>query len=137
MDANKAVELGFADGILFMRDSQSGEEVEGVAGSVQEKTGTEDSVIFSRRAVNNALVNKLEKHYGKRSQPVKDQAAITDQAGVNVSKAMCYGCFGAAENACRNCEKGRVNNTGQATGQDNGRSADELRERLSFIKKFI
>ena len=137
MDANKAVELGFADAILFMRDSQSGEEVEGVAGSVQEKTGTEDSVIFSRRAVNNALVNKLEKHYGKRSQPVKDQAAITDQAGVNVSKAMCYGCFGAAENACRNCEKGRVNNTGQATGQDNGRSADELRERLSFIKKFI
>lgn len=137
MDANKAVELGFADGILFMRDSQSGGETEGIAGSSQEKTGTEDSVMFSRRAVNNALVNKLEKHYGKCSQPVKDQAAIPDPAGVNVSKDLCYGCFGAAENACRNCEKGRVDNTGQATGQDNGRSADELRERLSFIKKFI
>lgn len=137
MDANKAVELGFADGILFTRDSQSGGETEGIAGFSQEKTGTKDSVMFSRRAVNNALVNKLEKHYGKRSQPVKDQAAISDPAGVNVSKDPCYGCFGAAENACRNCEKGRVDNTGQATGQDNGRSADELRERLSFIKKFI
>ena len=93
--------------------------------------------MFSRRAVNNALVNKLEKHYGKRSQPVKDQAVIPDPSGVNVSKDPCYGCFGAAENACRNCEKGRFDHTGQATGQDNGRSADELRERLSFIKKFI
>lgn len=137
MDANKAVELGFADGILFTRDSQSGEEVEGIAGFSQEKTGTEDSVMFSRRAVNNALVNKLEKHYGKRSQPVKDQAVIPDPSGVNVSKDPCYECFGAAENACRNCEKGRFDHTGQATGQDNGRSADELRERLSFIKKFI
>ena len=88
--------------ILFTRDNQSGEEVEGIAGSGQEKTGTEDSVMFSRRAVNNALVNKLEKHYGKCSQPVKDQAAIPNTEGVS-----------------------------------NGRSADELRERLSFIKKFI
>ena len=88
--------------ILFPRDNQSGEEAEGIAGSGQEKTGTEDSVMFSRRAVNNALVNKLEKHYGKCSQPVKDQAAIPNTEGVS-----------------------------------NGRSADELRERLSFIKKFI
>ena len=88
--------------ILFTRDNQSGEEVEGIAGSGQEKTGTEDSVMFSRRAVNNALVNKLEKHYGKCNQPVKDQAAIPNTEGVS-----------------------------------NGRSADELRERLSFIKKFI
>ena len=128
MDANKAVELGFADGILFMRDSQPCEEVEGISGSGQEKTGTENSVMFSRRAVNNVLVNKLEKHYGKRSQPVKDQAAIPDS---------CEGCFGAAQNDCVHCEKGKVNNTGQATGQGKGRSADELRERLSFIKKFI
>ena len=128
MDANKAVELGFADGILFTRDNQSGEEVEGIDGSGQEKTGTEDSVMFSRRAVNNALVNKLEKHYGKCSQLVKSQAAIPDP---------CEGCLGAAQNDCEHCEKGRVYDTGQATGMENGRSADELRERLSFIKKFI
>ena len=137
MDANKAVELGFADGILFMRDSQSGGETEGIAGSSQEKTGTEDSVMFSRRAVNNALVNKLEKHYGKCNQPVKDQVAIPNPAAVNGSKNPCHGCFGAAQNDCEHCENGKANNEGQTTGLNQGRSADELRERLSFIKKFI
>ena len=52
--------------ILFTRDNQSGEEVEGIAGSGQEKTGTEDSVMFSRRAVNNALVNKSYYYIGVR-----------------------------------------------------------------------
>ena len=115
MDANKAVELGFADGILYENDASIGSEVT-------------DSVMFSRRAVNNALANKLEMHYGKQKPSVKDQAAIPDP---------CEGCFGAAQNDCADCEKRKVNNTGQATGQDNGRSADELRERLSFIRKFI
>lgn len=93
MDANKAVELGFADGILYS-DSD--------AVDASDIGGSANSVMFSRRAVNNALVNKLEKHYGKCNQPVKDQAAIPNTEGVS-----------------------------------NGRSADELRERLSFIKKFI
>lgn len=52
--------------ILFPRDNQSGEEAEGIAGSGQEKTGTEDSVMFSRRAVNNALVNKSYYYIGVR-----------------------------------------------------------------------
>ena len=52
--------------ILFTRGGQSGEEVEGIAGSGQEKTGTEDSVMFSRRAVNNALVNKSYYNIGDR-----------------------------------------------------------------------
>ena len=115
MDANKAVELGFADGILYENDASIGSEVT-------------DSVIFSRRAVNNALANKLEKHYGKQRQSVKDKIEIPDP---------CVGCFGAAQNDCEHCEKRKVNNAGQTTGMDNGRSADELRERLSFIKKFI
>ena len=115
MDANKAVELGFADGILYENETSIGSEVT-------------DSVIFSRRAVNNALANKLEKHYGKQKPSVKDQAAIPDP---------CEGCFGAAQNDCAHCEKGKVNNTGQAAVLGNGRSADELRERLSFIRKFI
>ena len=115
MDANKAVELGFADGILYENDASIGSEVT-------------DSVIFSRRAVNNALANKLEKHYGKQRQSVKDKIEIPDP---------CVGCFGAAQNDCEHCEKRKVNNADQTTGMDNGRSADELRERLSFIKKFI
>lgn len=115
MDANKAVELGFADGILYENETSIGSEVT-------------DSVIFSRRAVNNALANKLEKHYGKQKPSVKDQVAIPDP---------CEGCFGAAQNDCAHCEKGKVNNTGQAAVLGNGRSAEELRERLSFIRKFI
>ena len=115
MDANKAVELGFADGILYENETSIGSEVT-------------DSVIFSRRAVNNALANKLEKHYGKQKPSVKDQAAIPDP---------CEGCFGAAQNDCAHCKKGKVNNTGQAAVLGNGRSADQLRERLNFIKKFI
>ena len=115
MDANKAVELGFADGILYENETSIGSEVT-------------DSVIFSRRAVNNALANKLEKHYGKQKPCVKDQAAISDT---------CEGCFGAAQNDCAHCKKGKVNNTGQAAVLGNGRSADQLRERLNFIKKFI
>ena len=115
MDANKAVELGFADGILYENETSIGSEVT-------------DSVIFSRRAVNNALANKLEKHYGKQKPSVKDQAAIPDP---------CEGCFGAAQDDCAHCEKGKVNHTGQAAVLGNGRSADELRERLSFIRKFI
>ena len=43
----------------------------------------------------------------------------------------CNGCFGAAENACQKCEKKRVNTN------VTGRSADNLRERLNFIKKYI
>ena len=115
MDANKAVELGFADGILYENETSIGSEVT-------------DSVIFSRRAVNNALANKLEKHYGKQRQSVKDKIEIPDP---------CVGCFGAAQNDCEHCEKRKVDSAGQTTGMDNGRSADELRERLSFIKKFI
>ena len=115
MDANKAVELGFADGILYENETSIGSEVT-------------DSVIFSRRAVNNALANKLEKHYGKQKLSVKNQAAISDP---------CEGCFGAAQNDCAHCKKGKVNNTGQAAVLGNGRSADQLRERLNFIKKFI
>ena len=113
MDANKAVELGFADGILYENETSIGSEVT-------------DSVIFSRRAVNNALANKLEKHYGQQRPAVKDQAAIPDP---------CHGCFGAAQNDCQKCEE--MNKDGQGTGMDSGRSAGELRERLSFIKKYI
>lgn len=96
MDANKAVELGFADGILY------GDSTENVT----------DSVMFSRKAVNNALVNKLEAKYGKAKKPLQEQAEI---------------------------KPAEVNKVTDQTESDTGtgRSADDLRERLNFIKRFI
>ena len=41
------------------------------------------------------------------------------------------GCFGAAGNAGQKCEKKKVNTN------VTGRSSDDLRERLNFIKKYI
>lgn len=89
MDANKAVELGFADSILFTDTKDS-----------QAKDRVTDSVMFSRKTVNNALVNKLEKHYRKEKTNMQQQAGIQPPA-------------------------------------EAGRSTDEIRERLNFIKKFI
>ena len=103
MDANKAVELGFADDILFQKEEQ-GDDGDSVDDSTENGTGASDSVMFSRRAVNNALMNKLERHYGKNGKSVKDQAGIAAP---------------------------KVNSV------DTGRSADDLRERLNFIKKYI
>ena len=71
MDANKAVELGFADDILF-RNAQKEEPDE--TGQETPDEEQEDgklpfppkkkdaSMLFSRRAVANALVNKLTAH---------------------------------------------------------------------------
>ena len=122
MDANKAVELGFADSILFQKaEDGSGEDSGQSAGSADRDKDVSDPVMFSRRAVNNALVNKLERHYGKREKSVKEQTGISGNAGSRRDP----------ENAFRKCEKKKVNEA------VNGRSADELRERLDFIKKFI
>lgn len=164
MDANKAVELGFADDILFQKEEQ-GDDGDSVDDSTESGTGASDSVMFSRRAVNNTLMNKLERHYGKTGKSVKDQTEITRMAadgngvleqcygnardaGLNGNGAVmqgtgisgsagaegddpCNGCFGAAENTCQKCEKKKVNRN------ITGRSADDLRERLNFIKKYI
>lgn len=100
MDANKAVELGFADGILY---SEGDEE--------QAKNGTTDAVMFSRRAVNNALVNKLEAHYGVARASAREQAEIP-----------------ATDNKV-------TDRTG--SGHEEGRSAEEIRGRLSLMKRFI
>ena len=104
MDANKAVELGFADDILFQKEEQGSEGENGDPDAGRTENGTSDSVMFSRRAVNNALMNKLERHYGKTEKSVKDQAGIAAP---------------------------KLNSV------DTGRSADDLRERLNFIKKYI
>jgi ATP-dependent Clp protease protease subunit len=51
LNANKAVELGFADDIMFKPGESS----------------LQDSFVFSRRAVTNSLMNKLQKPVVKQS----------------------------------------------------------------------
>ena len=113
MDANKAVELGFADGIIQRaalaaedeeKESDEVGEGSGEGGSQEEekkKPPASEAMLFSRRAVNNALMNKLEKHYSRPKPNIDVQAQIP------------------------------------AADTDTGRPVSEIMERLSFIKKFI
>lgn len=57
LNANKALELGFADGILFREDSTP--------------TPAQDSFTFSRRAVTNSLLDKLRSKIPKQELPEK------------------------------------------------------------------
>ena len=113
MDATKAVELGFADGIIT-RDAfppekeekedddepKEGESDEDESTEEDGKKKTSDSMLFSRKAVNNSLINKLEEHYRKPSVDVTKQAEIPAKPTEGVS-------------------------------------ANEIRNRLNTIKKFI
>ena len=66
MNANKAVELGFADGIISRNAFPEKEEDEDEDEEEKDKNNPcENSVLFSRKAVNTALKNKLVKHYSK------------------------------------------------------------------------
>ncbi len=104
MDANKAVELGFADGILYGdTDANATDQAHGRVRNAATVAGDKASVMFSRKAVNNALVNKLERHFAEDRKPAAEQARIVQE------------------------------NSNVVTG----RSAEEIRGRLSFIKKFI
>ena len=95
MDANKAVELGFADGILYGKEEDPVEKP------------AENSAMFSRKAVNNVLMNKLEARFGKAKEPVEKQAEI------------------------------KQNIVDSAKDPETGRSAEEIRGRLNIIKKYI
>ena len=90
MDAHKAVELGFSDGILVRQDAE------------EDLDAPDVSMLYSRAAVTNSLMDKI--------------------AAKCHIKAPDAGCTGATE-------------TENVT--DNGRSAEEIRERLNFIKRFI
>lgn len=85
MDANKAVELGFADDIITRAETKPNtedpdEEDEDESIEEEEKKVPANSMLFSRKAVNNALMNKLEKHYSKPKQTVTKQAEISAPA---------------------------------------------------------
>lgn len=64
MSSNKAIELGFADGLTSDNDLEDKGAVEVT------------DVLFSCRAVNNALLNKLEAKYSKSKQDIVKQAEI-------------------------------------------------------------
>ena len=113
MDATKAVELGFADDIItrnaFPTKEEDEDEDEPKEDESEKQESTEEdekkkssnSVLFSRKAVNNALLNKLEEHYKKPSVNVTNQAEIP------------------------------------AVNKTDGVSANEIRNRLELIKKYI
>lgn len=110
MDATKAVELGFADDIITKdkfpekeedEPKEEGESDEDESTEEDEKKKSSNSVLFSRKAVNNALLNKLEQHYKKPNVDVTKQAEIP------------------------------------ANTVTDGVSANEIRNRLDLIKKYI
>ena len=105
MDANKAVELGFADEIMARAKE---EPEEGGGDSFEEDEEDEkkfppasSSMLFSRRAANNALLNKLAAKYGGE----KPKADIRAQAQI------------------------------PAPDTETGRSVDALMERLNLLKR--
>lgn len=83
MDANKAVELGFADDIVTRAETKPNtdteEEDEDDESTEEKEKKPTDSMLFSRKAINNALMNKLEKYY------VQSKEIVTKQAEISVS----------------------------------------------------
>ena len=79
MDANKAVELGFADDIMARAETGPGEDGEGDTDGEEKKSpSAHSSMLFSRRAADNALLNKVIAKYGEK----KPKAGIGEQARI-------------------------------------------------------
>lgn len=110
MDANKAVELGFADEIMTRAKAEPEKEPEeGTEGGSSEEDEEEEkkfppstsSMLYSSRAVTNALLNKLAAKYGG----AKPKTDIQAQAQI------------------------------PAPETETGRSVDALMERLNLLKR--
>ena len=80
MNANKAVELGLADGILGEERTDNPDEEE----DDDEKPKAVEAVLFSRKAVNNALWNKITAKYAKEKSAA-EQAKIPEPESTGVS----------------------------------------------------
>lgn len=65
MNANKAVELGLADGVLGSENPEVDTDAKDVT-----------AAMFSRRAVNNVLINKITAKYAKEKQSAPERAKI-------------------------------------------------------------
>ena len=111
MDANKAVELGFADDIMARAKTGPGEDGEGNTdgedGEEKKSPSAHSPMLFSRRAADNALLNKVIAKYGEE----KPRAGIGEQAKIPAPG-----------------EKG-------APKTETGRSVDALMERLNLLKR--
>ncbi|MCI9229752.1 MAG: Clp protease ClpP [Lachnospiraceae bacterium] len=108
MDANKAVELGFADEIMARAKTEPGEDGEGDTDGEEKKSpSAHSSMLFSRRAADNALLNKVIARYGEE----KPRAGIGEQAKIPAPG-----------------EKGTPKT-------ETGRSVDALMERLNLLKR--
>lgn len=106
MDANKAVELGFADEIMTRAkakaEPEEGEvDTDGEEEEQKKFPPSKSSMLYSRRAANNALLNKLAAKYGQE----KPKADIQTQAEI------------------------------PAPETETGRSVDALMERLNLLKR--
>lgn len=75
MDANKAIELGFADDIIRKDNLTDNKENSNEDHTQDKNEQTTQAVLFSSRAINNALINKLEEHY--KQEPEKIGKDIT------------------------------------------------------------
>lgn len=136
MNAHKAVELGFADGILAREDA-------GVEGAGEPDV----SALYSRAAVANSLMGKLAaKCRIKAPDAVGDGSAGENSRIGGDGCAGAYGGIGGDGCAGGNSRAGGYGGTGgegragaAETGNNvgNGRSCDEIRERLDFIRRFI
>ena len=108
MDANKAVELGFADDIMARAKAGPGEDGEGDTDGEEKKSpSAHSSMLFSRRAADNALLNKVIAKYGEK----KPKAGIGEQARIPAPEKK------------------------TAPETETGRSVDALMERLNLLKR--
>ena len=107
MNANKAVELGFADGVL--EDEKNMDVIPAYA--------------FSRKTVQVALMNKITAKAASQKVQEADISAKTEAV--------------AAEQPEETVLKGDVSEQDNVTEKSTGRSVDELKVRLATIKNFI
>ena len=107
MNANKAVELGFADGVL--EDEKNLDVVPAYA--------------FSRKTVQAALMNKITAKAALQKVQAAEISAKTDAI--------------AATQPEKTVLNDDVSEPGKVTEKPTGRSVDELKARLATIKNFI
>lgn len=79
MDANKAIELGFADDIMTRTQKESEDK---------KLLSTQASMLYSRNAMQSVLLNKIEKHYKNPAASVCEQIQIPANTGRSVDEIM-------------------------------------------------
>ncbi len=96
MNAEKAVELGFADDIMVRAKADPNEDEdddddpdEPDEDMDEKKPFSSKSMLYSQRAMGNVLLNKIERHYAKPKEPASEQAKIEEpETGRSVNEIM-------------------------------------------------